>query len=142
MAIYNASTTAALAAPATASPLRYYSEKSTAIAYAGSWATASHPRYVGGAATYATKPGSTATFTFTGTKVIWYGPVGPTRGQARVLVDGVYVKTVNLNSSTFTAHKAVYSRAWATAGRHTVQIDVVGTAGHPYVAIDQFTVAN
>ncbi|MEO8571259.1 MAG: transglycosylase family protein [Chloroflexota bacterium] len=142
MATYNASTTATLAAPAAATALRYYSEKSTAIAYAGSWATASHARYAGGAATYATEAGSTATFTFTGTKVIWYGPVGPTRGQARVLVDGVYVKTVNLNSSTFAAHRAVYSRGWGTAGRHTVEIDVVGTAGHPYVAIDQFVVAN
>ncbi len=140
MGYYNASTVVALAAVAL--PLRRYSERSATVAYAGTWASASYARYAGGAAKYATRAGATATFTFTGTKVIWYGPVGPTRGQARVLIDGVYVKTVNLQASSFTAHKAVFSKGWATPGKHTLVVAVVGTAGHPYVAIDEFVVAN
>jgi hypothetical protein len=140
MGYYNASTVVALAAVAL--PLRRYSERSATVAYAGTWASASYARYAGGAAKYATRAGATATFTFTGTKVIWYGPVGPTRGQARVLIDGVYVKTVNLQASSFTAHKAVFSKSWATPGKHTLVVAVVGTAGHPYVAIDEFVVAN
>lgn len=142
MGYYNASTGVPLAAAAAAVPLRYYSESSATIAYAGRWSSASYLRYVGGAVKYATRAGATASFTFTGTKVIWYGPVGPTRGQARVLIDGVYVKTVNLNARSFTAHKAVFSRDWSTSGKHTLAIEVVGTAGHPHVAIDQFAVAN
>ena len=127
---------------AVVNPIRWYSETSAAITYAGSWRSASYWRYAGGAAKYATSAGATATFAFTGTRVTWYGPVGPTRGQAKVRIDGVSVGTVNLYSSSFTARRTVFSKGWATAGPHTLVIEVVGTAGHPYVAIDQFAVTS
>jgi hypothetical protein len=117
-----------------------YSERSARITYSGTWRMASHPAYAGDAARYATRAGASASFAFSGSKVIWYGPVGPTRGKARVLIDGTYVKTVNLYSSTFTARKAVFSKSWSSAGPHTLLIEVLGTPGHPYVAIDGFTV--
>jgi Transglycosylase-like domain len=132
-------------APATTvalSSLHYYSETSASIVYAGAWRSASYFRYVGHAAKYATMAGATATFTFNGTRVIWYGPTGPTRGLARIIIDGAYVKTVNLAASSFTAHKAVFSKAWPAAGKHTLVIKVVGTPGHPYVAIDALAVAD
>ena len=119
-----------------------YSETSSKIAYRGTWRTAGFPGYAGNAAKYDTKAGATATFTFSGSKVVWYGPVGPTRGKARVLVDGTYLKTVDLYAPSFTARKAVFSRSWASAGSHTLTIQVLGTAGHPYVAIDGFTVVD
>jgi len=127
---------------AVASPLRRYSETSPSITYRGTWPSASYSRYAGGAVKYATAAGATATFTFTGTRLIWYGPVGRTRGKAKVSIDGVLVRTVNLYSSSFAARKAVFTKSWATAGRHTLVIAVVGTAGHPYVAIDEFAVAD
>jgi hypothetical protein len=130
--------TAAKAAPA--STLRRLAETNPAIAYAGTWRTARHSRYAGGAAKYATTAGATATLTFTGDRVVWYGPVGPTRGQARVRIDGVLAATVDLQASSFTAHKAVFSKSWATAAAHTLVIEVVGTSGHPYVAIDELAV--
>ncbi|OGO58501.1 MAG: hypothetical protein A2Z32_03445 [Chloroflexi bacterium RBG_16_69_14] len=136
---YNAS--AADIAGAT-SPLRRYSEKSPSITYSGSWRSASHRGYAGDAVRYATTAGARATFAFNGTRVIWYGPVGPTRGQARVFIDGALVKTVDLQRSSFTARKAVFTRSWTTPGKHTLVIEVVGTAGHPYVAIDELAVAN
>jgi Transglycosylase-like domain len=119
-----------------------YSETSSKITYTGSWRSAGHRGYAGDAAAYATKAGATASFAFRGSKVTWYGPVGPTRGQARVLVDGTYVKTVNLHARSFTARVALFSRSWSSAGAHTLVIQVVGTAGHPYVAIDGFTVVD
>ncbi len=128
------------AAAATASALRRYSEKTASIAYTGAWKSASYWRYAGGAVKYATTAGATASFTFTGTKVIWYGPVGPTRGKARVLIDGTYVATVDQHAKSFSARKAVFAKAWATAGPHTIVIEVAGTAGHPYVAIDELVV--
>ena len=138
MRYYNGATGAQLAAGAR---LQKFSEKSASIAYTGSWRSASHGGYAGDAVLYATASGATATFTFTGTKVIWYGPVGPTRGKARVLVDGVAVKTVDLGASSFTAHKAIFSKTWTTAAKHTLVIEVAGTAGRPYVAIDEMAVA-
>jgi hypothetical protein len=86
---------------------------------------------------YAKQAGASATFTFVGTRVAWYGPVGPTRGQARVSIDGTYVQTVNLHRAAFDARALVYSRSWTVAGPHTLTIEVVGTSGHALVAIDE-----
>ena len=145
MGYYSSKTDAEVAALGRAVPaatLTRYSEKSSRIAYTGTWKSAGHPGYAGDAAAYATAAGATATFTFTGKRVIWYGPVGPTRGKAKVSIDGTSVKTVDLYASGFTAHKAVFSDSWSKAGAHTLVITVVGTAGRPYVAIDGFAVAN
>jgi hypothetical protein len=135
-----ATTPPAPPAPAPATTVQRYSETSSKITYGGTWRIAGFKDYAGGSAKYSTKAGATASFAFSGSKVVWYGPVGPTRGKARVLVDGTYLKTVNLYASSFTARKAVFSKSWSAAGAHTLVIEVVGTAGHPYVAIDGFTV--
>ncbi len=129
------------APPAPAAPaLRRYPEGSPAIAYSAAWRSASYRAYAGGAVRYATKAGAKATFAFNGSRVTWYGPVGPTRGQARVYLDGTLARTVDLHRSSFVARSAVFSQTWAKAGKHTLVIEVVGTAGHPYVAIDELVV--
>jgi hypothetical protein len=139
MYFYSRSTAQKVAAP---DPLHRYSEASVTITYRGSWRSASHSGYIGGAARYATAAGATASLTFTGSKVTWYGPVGPTRGQARISIDGAYVTTVNLFRSSFVARVAVFAKGWTTAAQHTLTVEVVGTRGHPYVAIDQIEVAD
>jgi len=132
------------AAPVAAAPARThrYAETSPKITYRGTWRTAGFSGYTGRAARYATQAGATATFTFRGSKVVWDGPVGPTRGKARVLVDGHYLKTVDLYARSFAARQALFSRSWSKAGVHTLTIEVLGTARHPYVAIDGFTVVD
>ena len=109
----------------------------------GTWRTAGHRGYAGDAAQYATKAGATASFTFTGTKVIWYGPVGPTRGKARILIDG----TLREDRRPLRAARSRRARpSSARAGRRPARTPsssrCVGTAGHPYVAIDGFTVVD
>ena len=79
-----------------ASSIHRYSETSSKITYSARGARRAIRAYAGDAAKYSTKAGATASFAFSGKKVIWYGPVGPTRGKARILIDGTYVKTVNL----------------------------------------------
>ena len=116
-----------------------YSEKSARISYTGTWKSARHDGYAGDAVKYATKAGSTATIAFTGKSIVWYGPVGPTRGKARVSIDGKVVKTVDLHRSGFAAHAAIFSKTLAK-GAHTLTIEVLGTAGHPMVALDEFVV--
>ena len=121
-------------APVAPSP-RSYSERSTSISLPRDVAIGDPcrlRRWRG--VRYATRAGATATFTFSGSSVTWYGPVGPTRGRARVSVDGKLVRTVDLRSSSFTARKAVFSQTWTAAAKHTLVIEVVGTARHPYVA--------
>jgi hypothetical protein len=111
-------------------------ENSPSVRYTGSWGTASHTAYVGHNARYATAAGATATIRFTGRAVSLVGPMGSTRGAARIYVDGAYVGTVSLYSSSFVPNRVFFARSWATAGAHSVQIRVVGTPGHPMVAFD------
>jgi hypothetical protein len=117
-----------------------YSERSSTITYSGSWRPAKYRGYAGGSVLYATSGGATASITFTGSRIAWYGPVGPTRGKARVSIDGVAIKTVNLKRSSFDPTTVLYSASWRTAGRHTLQIEVIETPGHRLVAIDELVV--
>ena len=118
--------------------LRLIADRSAAIEYDGGWRTARHGGYHGGTVRYATGRGASATMTFTGRGVTWYGPTGPTRGKAKVYVDGRLVKTVDLRSSGFHPRSAVFSKRWSTARRHTIRIVVLGTSGRAMVAIDDF----
>lgn len=119
---------------------RRYSEKSSTIDYTGTWRSARHGGYTGGGVRYATTGGATATITFIGSQVAWYGPVGPTRGKARVRLDGRAVDVVNLNRATFDAKSVLYSATWKKAGPHTLEIEVIATPGHKPVAIDEIVV--
>lgn len=112
-------------------------ETSPAIAYASTWSTARYSAYSGRQVKYATRTGASATITFTGTGIAWLGPVGPTRGTARVYIDGKVVANVDLRRSTFVARKTLFSRA-LPAGKHTFRI-VVTSSGRP-VAIDNLII--
>lgn len=125
---------------AAAAKTKRYSERSSAIAYEGKWRTASHSQYAGDRVRYAKAAGAAATLTFTGRKVVLYGPGGSTRGKARVYVDGEYVKTVDFHRGSFKARVAIFKKSWKDSGQHTVRIEVVGSGGHPMVAIDEFVV--
>ena len=119
---------------------RVISERSRAIRYRGGWGNAPHEGYLGGNVAWSTRPGATATFTFTGRSVKWVGPLGPTRGRALVLVDGHAVARVNLWSRSFVARAVLFKRTFKGGGRHTITIQVLSSPGHPYVAIDGFIV--
>jgi hypothetical protein len=122
------------------SSLQRYSERSSSIDWSGTWKPARHGGYAGGAVRYATTEGATASITFTGSRIAWYGPVGPTRGKARILIDGKAVKVVNLQRGRFEASTILYSVSWKSAGRHTFEIEVIGTPGHKPVAIDELVI--
>ena len=68
----------------------------------------------------------------------WVSGMGPTRGSAKVYLDGVYVKTVSLWASANTSRNVVFGRNWGTMGSHTLRIVVAGTSGHSRVDVDAF----
>jgi len=145
MTIYRATTSTPTggtspAAGTTATVALHVGQSAGAISYAGGWSMARFGAYTGGRVKYSVRDGATATFTFTGRSVAWIGPLGPTRGRARVLVDGVSVGTVDLRRSSFRARATVFRKAWASASAHTVTIQVIGS-GRP-VAIDEFVVGS
>lgn len=127
-------------ATAKTAPVVRYADASASIHYAGRWATAGHGGYAGGRVHYSKQADASATFTFSGSRIQWFGPTGPTRGQARVSIDGDVVKVVNLHRSSFSSRTLIFAKAWSTVGRHTLTIQVIGTKGHPLVAIDELLV--
>jgi hypothetical protein len=117
-----------------------HQETSTAIAYTGTWARFAWAPAFGGYQRTSSNAGATATFSFTGRNVAWVAPTAVNRGLAYVYVDGAYVKTLDLYTSTTIARRVVYSRNWAASGAHTVKIQVLGTSGRPSVDVDAFAV--
>jgi hypothetical protein len=116
---------------------RRVADSSKLITYRFAWGTAGYASYSGHQARYATRTGASASISFTGKGIAWMGPVGPTRGKARVYIDGKAVATVDLRRSTFQARKILFARA-LTAGPHTFKI-VVTSSGRP-VAIDDLII--
>lgn len=110
---------------------------SAAIRYGSGWRTASYSTYTGRRVTYASATGASVSFSFTGNGIAWYGPVGPTRGKARVYIDGKAVATVDLRRADFSARKLLFARPLSSQ-RHTLRI-VVLSSGRP-VAIDDLLV--
>jgi phosphodiester glycosidase/calcineurin-like phosphoesterase family protein len=119
--------------------LRLASERSSAVGYGGTWRTYTSSAYLGGAIKTARIAGKTASYTFTGSQVAWIAPRGPTRGSARVYLDGKYVASVNLKSSTFLPRRLVFTHAWSKVARHRVTIKVSGTGR---VDVDGFAVVD
>lgn len=117
---------------------RRIQETNAGIAYAGRWRPATYKNYSDGRVLYSDRNGATATYTFYAKSVAWIGPVGSTRGKARVSIDGVVIGMVDLRRSTFKPQVNIYGKKWATVGHHTIQIQVIGS-GRP-VAIDQFII--
>jgi hypothetical protein len=72
--------------------------------------------------------------------VSWVGPMGPTRGRARIYVDGTLVGIVDLRASGFSARRTLFSKSWSTSGAHTLTIRVAAASARPVVAIDELRV--
>jgi len=129
-------------APVLSLPVRpqVYQEISGAIRYTPSWIRFASSPAMGGAVKYSVVTGATATFTFSGSSVSLIAPVGPIRGVAKIIIDGVPVTSVNLYSAYGQSRQLVWSRTWAAYGKHTIALRVLGTSGHPRIDIDAFVV--
>ena len=117
-------------------------ENSAAIVYSGPWGLAASTSYSKGKARWAKAAGASATMTFAGESVAWVSSKSATRGSAQVYIDGVLVKTVSLKKAATTHRQVVFGTSWAAAGPHTIQIVVLGTAGHPRVDLDALVVGH
>jgi hypothetical protein len=122
--------------------LNAYQESSRSIRWAGTWRTGSSTSFWGGRDRYATAAGAKASLTFTGRSFAWVGSVGRTRGWAKVYVNGVLVRSVNLYSVASANQRILFSTSWSTARSRTVTIRISGTAGHPRGDIDALIVGS
>ena len=119
-------------------PGRGVHTRSAKVHYSGSWRSARFAGYAGDTVRYATRSGARASVRFTGRSIRWIGPKGPTRGVARIYVDGRYVRKINLRARSFDARAVLFSKRWAKSGRHVLTI-VVARNARP-VAIDEIRV--
>ena len=117
-----------------------YQDASRAIVYSRGWHSSISPSYYRGTDRYSVAKGANARLTFVGRSVAWVSALGPTRGYARVYVDGRLIATVNLHSTTPVVRRIAFARRWSTAKTHTIRVVVLGTAGHPRVDLDAFIV--
>ncbi|MGH2408297.1 MAG: Ig-like domain-containing protein, partial [Candidatus Limnocylindrales bacterium] len=97
-------------------------ENSAGITYTGTWTVNSEASDSGGTEQVSTVTGASASFSFTGRGVAWVAKLTTNRGSMNVLIDGVQVATVNLNSATAVFRQIVFSIRFATSGAHTIQI--------------------
>ncbi|HET7830328.1 MAG TPA: S8 family serine peptidase [Candidatus Limnocylindrales bacterium] len=115
-------------------------DTSGSIVRSGTWKSASNDSYSGGTSIYAKAKGASLTRTFTGRAVAWAATLGPTRGSARVYIDGALFTTVSQYRSKAAYRRIVFERSWAKTGTHTIRIEVAGTSGHPRVDLDALIV--
>ena len=111
------------------------SDASASITWKGKWSGVRLKTYLGGRLHWSKAKGSTATLRFKGTSVAWVGPIGSTRGKARVYLDGKLVTTVDLKAASFHPRRIVFA-ASVKNGSHTLVIKALGTPGRRTVAID------
>ena len=68
-------------------------------------------------------------------------PKSTARGKANVHLDGAKDATVDLFTSTTLAREVVFSKDGLNpTASHTLNVQVLGTSGHPRVDADVFTV--
>jgi hypothetical protein len=125
--------------PAGVTPARYQ-ESSSAVTYTGTWGRLLTVSASNGQTRYATRRGASVTFRFTGRAFALIAPKGPTRGSARLYVDGVYVSTVSLYRSVWVPRIVVAARSWLVSGAHTARLVLTGTPGHSRFDVDAFAV--
>jgi subtilisin len=116
------------------------SDRSSVVAYSGTWLRYGSASSTDGWVTSSSQTGARARYRFTGRTVAVLAPTNSTRGKASIYIDGVYHATVDFYSSSAAYQKVMYVGNWAVAGTHTIELRVSGTSGRPTVSLDGFLV--
>ena len=127
---------------AVASPVSVFptQESSPAVRRSSGWTSYTSTYALGGRAVYATRPGAIVRYSFTGGGIALVGATGPTRGAAEIRLDGVLVGRVNAYSRSSGSRWLLQALTVDPAIPHTIEVRVLGTAGHPRFDVDAFLV--
>ncbi|MFI7547087.1 peptidoglycan recognition protein [Actinoplanes sp. NPDC049599] len=102
----------------------------------GAWSPVGSAVHLGGQALRSTAADSSLTWAFTGRSAALAVSRTAVSGRVRVFVDDQPAGVVDLRSPATLNRRAVWSRSWSSSDRHTVRIEVEGTAGRPGVIAD------
>ena len=120
-----------------------FEQDNPSVSYAGAWYdSGDSARFSGGNAVLSTDEGASATFTFTGTAVRWFGTSDEWSGIARVVLDGSLQAVVDAYASPGQTQAVLYAASGLPAGSHTLIIEVTGThnpaSSESWVWVDAF----
>ena len=79
-------------------------------------------------------------YTFTGRAIGFVTATGPTRGKVKVYLNGTFITTLDLRTSSTKYRMLAWQRTWATSATRTIKLVVVGTTGRPRIDLDAFAV--
>jgi len=119
------------------STLRVVQDNSSSVKYTGSWGTGHSSTAASGTTHFASTAGRTAKLSFSGRAVAFVAPQTPTRGKAKIYIDGKYKTTIDLGGP-LVPRLVEYTTRWSSAGSHSIMISVVGTSGRPRVDLDAY----
>jgi len=102
-------------------------QTSSAIAYHGTWTSVSSSSYSGGSLRFASAAGASASLTTSARGLAFVTTRGPTRGQARIYVDGILTATIDLHAASYQYRYVAYAASWSALGTHTLRVVVAGT---------------
>ena len=122
--------------------IRLYDDRSAAIKYSGSWVRRAQTYAAKKTLTVSSLPGSRATMTFTGRGIAVVAPRSKYRGTMDMYLDGKFVKTLYLRSTTSLTRQVLIARAWSSVGTHTISLRVRSGNTYPLVELDGFLVDN
>jgi len=110
-------------------------EDAQVVTASSGWTRIVEQGAMGGHVLRATSAGRSASITIRARDIGVVATLRPGAGAVRVLVDGRFIKTVNLGSDYVYQQSIVFKKHWAAVGRHTLK--VVSAGGSP-VELDAF----
>lgn len=110
------------------------------VAFDGAWAVDECDCWSAGTTKQTSEAGATSTYTATfvkGEHIAVVMPVGPDRGRAQILVDGVGRSRIDTYSPV-PGFRQVAWETWMSEGEHTITVVNLGTPGRERIDIDAF----
>jgi hypothetical protein len=123
-----------------------YEDDSPAVAYTGSWNTATSSYDSGGSMRHSLAVGAAVELRFAGTAVQWLARRQANAGFADVFLDGAKVATVDLYSAGTQFKQTVFDKTGLVSGEHTIRVVRTGTknasSSATLVDLDAFVVSD
>ena len=115
-------------------------QQAAPLKYSTGWTGVASSSYSGGSARYAKVANRSVSYTFTGRAIGFVTATGPTRGKVKVYLNGTFITTLDLRTSSTKYRMLAWQRTWATSATRTIKLVVVGTTGRPRIDLDAFAV--
>jgi hypothetical protein len=108
-------------------------QTSSAVVFSGSSTTTTYASYSAGSERYLRAAGASASYTTTARGLSFITTRSPSRGTARIYIDGVLAASIALNSVTTSYRYVAFTKTWSSVGTHTIKVVSLGT---PSIRVD------